>query len=315
MKTSDIKTSPARSSASGSSGSVSETSISTTGSVSRGDPLNVASGSAVCSAGGLLLGSHEVHDGFSPIHPFHLSYEVSQLSLAPAAMAADLHNSVQALPDLDYEPFASCGMYSSTCSSPMSDLPYPQNITPQIFPYGSKSQSTSSASFTERTWGDFDTASPVTGHFGGAFDDEGAVLPPVGTPAPSLPFPWQLPDFFIEPSLPISISCIDGDESLARWRSLVTKGDALFQIDKEQTQHYLGCYRECFDPLFPIIHFPTAKAGLSQRRLLAAAMIVIGAQFSPRENAKPFSASLHEKCLEVLAKVRICSVLHLSHNL
>lgn len=293
---------------------MSETSVSTTDSVSRENPLTFASGSTVCSSGGLLLGSPEIQDGFSPTHPLQLSYEVSQLSLAPVALAADLHDSIQAMPDLDYERFGSCGMYSSTCSSPLSDLPYPQNITPQIFPYGAKSQSISSTSSTERTWGDFDIASPANGHFGGAFNDEGSFLQPVGTPAPSLPFPRQPPDFFIEPSLPISVSCIDGDEYLAPWRSLVGKEDALFRINKEQTQHYLDCYRQCFDPLFPMVHFPTAKAGLSQRRLLAAAMIVIGAQFSPRENAKTFSASLHQKCLEVLAKVRILSVLHLSYN-
>ena len=249
-------------------------------------------------------------DGYAAIHPRPLNHGVSQLSLA-SVMPPDLHDFIHAMPDLDYGPFPSGGMYSSSCSSPMSDLPYPQNFTPQLFPYGAKPQSTSSVSSTEPTWGgDLLTGLPADAHLGGDFDEGGSLLAPVGIPAPPLPLPRQLPDFFIEPSVPVSVFCVDGDEYLTLWSSLVGEGDTLFQIEMEQIQHYLDCYRKFFDPLFPIIHYPTAKAGLCRRRLVGAAMVAIGAQFSPRKNAKTFSASLHEKCLEVLAKVRISTPFH-----
>lgn len=318
MKSSDIKTSPTRPSASESFSPVSERSTSTRDPFPREESLTTVSRSTMAPSGGHLLGSPEIQDGFAPIHPLQLSLEVSHLSLAPV-LAPDLCDSIPALENGSFPP---CGMYSSSSSSPMSDRPYPQNFPAQLFPYGAKSQSISSASSTEPTWGDLDTRLPA-GHFRSAFGEEGPFLPPVGILAPSLPFPRQLPDFFIEPSLPISVSCVDGDEYLALWRAHVGENDtlsqvdeenALFQIDVEQTQHYLECYRKCFDPLFPIVHFPTAKTGLSQGRLVAAAMVAIGAQFSPRENAKPFSASLHERCVKILAKVRISSLLHLSCN-
>ena len=313
VKPGDIKIPPARPPASESFSSVSERSTSTSGPIPREESLPMTSGPAVPTSGGLFLGPAAIQDGFDAIHPLQLSHGVSQMSLAPV-MPPDLRDSIQAMPDLDYGRFPSCGMYSSSCSSPMSDLPYPQNTTPQLFPYGAKSLSISSTSSMEHTWDDLDTGLPANGHFRGAFDDEGSFLPPVGTPAPSLPLSRQSPDFLIEPSLPVSVSCIDGDEHPTLWRPLVDEEDALFQIDMEQIQHYLECYRKYFDPFFPIIHYPTTKAVLCQRRLVAAAMIAIGAQFSSRENAKPFSASLHDKCINALAKVRIFSPLRLTYS-
>lgn len=308
MKPGDIKSPPARASARESFSAVSVGSTSTTGPISPEEPLKIAPGFAVPPACGLLLGSPATQDGFSAIQPHQLSHQVSQLSLTPVLLP-DLRGSIQAMPGLDYGPFASGGMYSSSCSSPMSDLAYSQDMT-QFFPYGVKSQSISPASSTEHTRVDLEIGSPANGHFGGAFNEEGSLLPPVGTPAPSSPVSQQFPDITVEPSLSVSISSMDGDGYISLRRSLIGEEDALLQINREQIQHYLECYRKCFDPFFPIIHHPTAKAGLPQRRLVAAAMIAIGAQFSPRENAKTLSAALHEKCVEVLAKVRILSLFH-----
>lgn len=308
MKPGDIKSPPARASARESFSAVSVGSTSTTGPISPEEPLKIAPGFAVPPACGLLLGSPATQDGFSAIQPHQLSHQVSQLSLTPVLLP-DLRGSIQAMPGLDYGPFASGGMYSSSCSSPMSDLAYSQDMT-QFFPYGVKSQSISPASSTEHTRVDLEIGSPANGHFGGAFNEEGSLLPPVGTPAPSSPVSQQFPDITVEPSLSVSISSMDGDGYISLRRSLIGEEDALLQINREQIQHYLECYRKCFDPFFPIIHHPTAKAGLPQRCLVAAAMIAIGAQFSPRENAKTLSAALHEKCVEVLAKVRILSLFH-----
>ena len=310
IKAADIKSPPVQPSASPSSHTNSEGPISTTAPVAPGESLTNIPENARSSSGDLVLGPPALHNSFAAIQSLQPTHGISQLSLAP-----DLVDSVPTMPELDYGVFRSCGsiVYSSSCSSPMSDLSYPQIAQSNYLPHGGKSHSTSSASSTERTWGDLDIGLPANDHSGGPFDEEGSFVPPVGTPTPSLPLSWQFLDVLVEPSLPVSLSGLDGDECFTLRRPLVGE-DGLFTMSEEQMQHYLGCYRKHFDPLFPIIHHPTVESGLCQRRLVAAAMVAIGAQFSPRENAKTVSASLHEKCFWMLASVRLLHLLWLRYG-
>ena len=310
IKPADIKSPPVQPSGRRSSHTNSEGAISTTAPVASGETLTNIPENAMSSSGDLDLGPPAMHNSFAAIQSLQPTPGISQLSLAP-----DLVDSVPTMPDLDYGVFRSCGpnVYTSSCSSPMSDLSYSQTAQSNYLPHEGKSHSTSSASSTERMWGDLDIGLPANDHFGGAFDEEGSFVPPVGTPTPSLPLSWQFLDVLVEPSLPVSRSGLDGDECFTLRRPLVGE-DGLFPMSEEQVQHCLGCYRKHFDPLFPIIHHPTVKSGLCQRRLVAAAMIAIGAQFSPRENAKIVSASLHEKCLWMLASVRLLHLLWLRYG-
>ncbi|KAL8775099.1 MAG: hypothetical protein Q9209_000578 [Squamulea sp. 1 TL-2023] len=77
----------------------------------------------------------------------------------------------------------------------------------------------------------------------------------------------------------------------------------LLKAHNPQTQHYLDCYWLHFAPLFPIIHPPTFMSTIPQP-LLAASMVVIGAQYSPRPDAKQYSASLQAGCAKLMLDIR-----------
>ncbi|KAL9000516.1 MAG: hypothetical protein Q9169_000809 [Polycauliona sp. 2 TL-2023] len=76
----------------------------------------------------------------------------------------------------------------------------------------------------------------------------------------------------------------------------------LLKAHNPQTQHYLECYWLHFAALFPIIHRPSFMSAIPQP-LLAASMVVIGAQYSPRPDAKQYSASLHADCTRMMSVV------------
>ena len=73
-------------------------------------------------------------------------------------------------------------------------------------------------------------------------------------------------------------------------------------IHDPRTKHYLDCYWQYFHPLFPIVQLQSFTTTIPDP-LLAASMVVVGAQFSPRPDAKPYSASLHVKCSEMISDV------------
>ncbi|KAL8673609.1 MAG: hypothetical protein Q9168_001964 [Polycauliona sp. 1 TL-2023] len=76
----------------------------------------------------------------------------------------------------------------------------------------------------------------------------------------------------------------------------------LLKAHNPQTQHYLDCYWIHFAPLFPIIHRQSFMSVIPQP-LLAASMMVIGAQYSPRPDAKQYSSSLHAGCTRMMSDV------------
>ena len=78
---------------------------------------------------------------------------------------------------------------------------------------------------------------------------------------------------------------------------------SLLKAHNPQTQHYLDCYWLHFAPLFPIVHRPSFMSAIPQP-LLAASMVVIGAQYSPRPDARQYSTSLHAGCTSMMSDVR-----------
>lgn len=71
--------------------------------------------------------------------------------------------------------------------------------------------------------------------------------------------------------------------------------------------HYLECYWRYFHPLFPIVHLATFLS-TTPKPLLADSMVVIGAQSSPRPDAKQYSASLYTACLRMMSDVSVAGV-------
>lgn len=74
------------------------------------------------------------------------------------------------------------------------------------------------------------------------------------------------------------------------------------RVHDPRTKHYLDCYWQHFHPLFPIVHVPSFLSTVPDP-LLAASMVVVGAQFSPRPDAKQYSATLYATCLTMMSDV------------
>lgn len=78
----------------------------------------------------------------------------------------------------------------------------------------------------------------------------------------------------------------------------------LLKVHDPRTRHYLDCYWQYFHPPCPIVRRASFVSTIPQP-LLAASMVVVGAQFSPRPDAKPYSTSLYERCLKLLLDVSL----------
>ena len=63
----------------------------------------------------------------------------------------------------------------------------------------------------------------------------------------------------------------------------------LVDLDGESLRHYDNCFWDYVDPLFPIIHRPTYMAATCG--FLSATVFALGAQFSPRPQARAHSLS------------------------
>ncbi|KAI4263715.1 MAG: hypothetical protein L6R42_001155 [Xanthoria sp. 1 TBL-2021] len=199
-------------------------------------------------------------------------------------------------------------MYSSdTCSSPMSDYPNPQmsylHRPPSTFSDSSFHQQPmasplpSGPSYPSTTWGTFDPTTTYDGSYGST----------VGIRGLEYRLLWPEIDFEIGPSLQLPVANVGSQWQPIRHESASPATVALGQTPflkahNPQTQHYLECYWLHFAPLFPIIHRPSFMSAIPQP-LLAASMVVIGAQYSPRPDAKQYSASLHAGCTKLMSDV------------
>lgn len=136
-----------------------------------------------------------------------------------------------------------------------------------------------------------------------------SILQPVGEPSlRATPLDRSGTNTLPEPSVPIPLSNLDGDEWFALRRELtsapgVVSGDDGMEImDTLKWQDCFECYWQHFHPIFPIVHRPSFFA-TKPSPLLAGAIVAIGSQYDSRPNAKEYSLALLEACLKLLSKV------------
>ncbi|KAL8934958.1 MAG: hypothetical protein Q9216_005651 [Gyalolechia sp. 2 TL-2023] len=207
-------------------------------------------------------------------------------------------------------------IYSSdSCSSPMSDYPNAQMSYHSLQSHEGiqRPPSTfSDSSFPQRTIASPLSAGPTFPHPWGTPDPaptyEGAYGPTVGIRNLNrLPANLKT-DSILDPSLQLPFANV-GKQQWLPLRSQSTSPasmamgqGSLLKIQDLRTRHYLECYWRYFHPLFPIVRFTSFMSKVPEP-LLAASMVVIGAQYSPRPDARQYSASLHAKCLKMLSDV------------
>lgn len=212
-------------------------------------------------------------------------------------------------------------IYSSdSCSSPMSDYPNVQipyhaiqshegiQRPPSTFSDSSYHQRTIASplsagpSFTT-AWGTPDPAPTY----------DGAYVPTVGIRNLDRLQAVSKTNSIPDPSLQLPFSNVGSQQWLpirnqsASPASMAMGQSSLLKIQNPRTRHYLECYWQFFHPLFPIVRYASFMSSVPQP-LLAASMVVVGAQYSPRPDAKQYSAFLHAKCLKLLPDVRIALV-------
>ncbi|KAL8935027.1 MAG: hypothetical protein Q9211_004920 [Gyalolechia sp. 1 TL-2023] len=205
-------------------------------------------------------------------------------------------------------------MYSSdSCSSPMSDYPNaqmsyhalqshegiqrpPSNLSDSSYHQQTITSPLSAGSAFPHIWGTPDPAPTY----------DGAYVPTVGIRnLDRLPVDLKAKSI-LGPSMQLPFTNVGSQQSLpVRDQSTSPAGMAmgrggLLKIQDPRTRHYLECYWQYFHPLFPIVQIQSFMSTVPQP-LLAASMVVVGAQYSPRPDAKQYSASLHEKCLKMLS--------------
>ncbi|KAL8668083.1 MAG: hypothetical protein Q9202_000061 [Teloschistes flavicans] len=190
-------------------------------------------------------------------------------------------------------------MYSSdSCSSPMSEYPNPQ------IPF----QSFGSHEAIQRPASTFSDASYHQGSITSPHSTGPSFSPAWSTFQESMPTyaPSYVPT--VGPSQHLSPNNLAGQQRHAiRNESTYPTGLAIGQashlrVHDARTQHYLDCYWQHFHSLFPIVHIPSFMSAVPDP-LLAASMVVVGAQFSPRPDAKQYSATLYATCLAMMSDV------------
>lgn len=209
--------------------------------------------------------------------------------------------------------------YSSpdTCGSPASDAagyvmpPHPSSAPTSVmepFTYSDLSASPLQLPAATREWDGLDIVSSAPNIMPLALDGN-QMIHPVGEPSSHLGVSCiesQLTSF-LEPTLPIPLSNLDGDEWYALRRELTSApgvlsgDDGMEIIDTVKWQDCFECYWQNFHPLFPIVHRPTFFT-TKPSPLLSGAMVAIGSQFDTRPNAKEYSLALLEACIKLLAK-------------
>ncbi|KAL8918123.1 MAG: hypothetical protein Q9172_005550 [Xanthocarpia lactea] len=173
----------------------------------------------------------------------------------------------------------------ATCSSPMSDYPNaqmsylqrpPSTFSDSSFHQQPMASPLSAGPSYSSTWGTFEPTPAYDGSY-------------ASTVGPYLQLPFANMGSQLHPIRNESASPATVDLG---WSNLL-------KAHSPQTQHYVDCYWLHFAPLFPIVH-PTSFMSTIPQPLLAS-MVVIGAQYSPRPDAKQYSASLHAGCARLMS--------------
>lgn len=208
-------------------------------------------------------------------------------------------------------------MYSSdSCYSPMSDYPGSQ-IANQSFPQEGIIPRPPST-FSDTSYQPHPTASPLSaGPYSAPWASldatstyEPAYLATVGIQHLEHPSQHSNADLKKESNLRVPVSDLHRQHRHAlRDQRATAAGVAmgqggLLKIHDPKTKHYIDCYWEGFYPVWPIIHIPSFMSSVPDA-LMAASMVMIGAQFSPRPDAKHDSAVLYAKCLDFASFVGV----------
>ncbi|PCH01301.1 Zinc finger, C2H2 [Penicillium occitanis (nom. inval.)] len=277
-------------------------------------PIDVTSASYPASQVSTPLSSASPVIG-SAIHPdlagdYSLPWNGMEIPLQPRPTVFGSH--VRDSPD--DMPF-----YSSpdTCGSPASDVagyvlpPHPSSAPTSVmepFAYSDLSASPLQLPAATREWDGLDIVSSAPNIMPLALDGN-QMIHPVGEPSSHLGVNCieSRLTLFLEPTLPIPLSNLDGDEWYALRRELTSApgvlsgDDGMEIIDTVKWQDCFECYWHNFHPLFPIVHRPTFFT-TKPSPLLSGAMVAIGSQFDTRPNAKEYSLALLEACIKLLAK-------------
>ncbi|EEA24018.1 C2H2 finger domain protein, putative [Talaromyces marneffei ATCC 18224] len=257
-------------------------------------PIDVSSASYPTSQVSTPLSSASPVIG-SAIHPdlagdYSLPWNGMEVPLQPRATVFGSH--IRDSPD-------DLPFYSSpdTCGSPASDAagyvlpPHPSSAPTSVmdpFAYSDMSASPLQLPASTREWDGLDITSSAPNMMPLALDGNQMIHP-------------------VEPSVPIPLSNLDGDEWYALRRELTSApgvlsgDDGMEIIDTVKWQDCFGCYWQHFHPLFPIVHRPTFFT-TKPSPLMSGAMVAIGSQFDTRPNAKEYSLALLEACIKLLAK-------------
>ena len=273
-----------------------------------GQPQPVPSQPASHGSGAMSIGSIIEH---SPMR--------NELSYHPPNMAGPAQLGIGPMPlglrpDWVYPQIRSgdSPVYSSdSCSSPMSEYPNPHLAYQSFASHESIQRPPSSFSDESIHQGQMmspHSAGPAYSPVWDTFDPvqtyDAAYVPTVGilgtlaglydvretdpVPDPAMQLPIQQHAIRSQSASP-AIMAMGAQPSLLR-------------VHDPRTKHFLKCYWQYFHPLCPIVHFPSFMSAVPQP-LLAESMIVLGAQFSPRPDAKQFAASLHAACVKLMDEV------------
>lgn len=156
-------------------------------------------------------------------------------------------------------------------------------------------------------WSNLEASAPTSQIMPISLEGE-SILQPVGEPSLRASKDGSGTNTLPEPSVPIPLSNLDGDEWFALRRELtaapgVVSGDDGMEImDTLKWQDCFECYWQYFHPSFPIVHRPSFFE-TKPSPLLAGAIVAIGSQYDSRLNAKEYSLALLEACLKLLSKV------------
>ncbi|KAL9044722.1 MAG: hypothetical protein Q9214_002157 [Letrouitia sp. 1 TL-2023] len=245
---------------------------------------------------------HPPRNDFSP--SAHNMNDLSHMTIGPHPHSYH--------PDYMYARLGSADspMYSSdSCYSPMSDYPGSQ-IANQSFPQEGIIPRPAST-FSDTSFQPHPTASPLSaGSYPAPWASldatstyESAYLTTVGIQHLEHPFQHSNADLKKESNLRVPVSDLHRQHRHAlRDQCTTAAGVAmgqggLLKIHDPKTKHYIDCYWEGFYPVWPIIHIPSFMSSIPDS-LMAASMVMIGAQLSPRPDAKHDSAVLYAKCLD-----------------
>ena len=210
-------------------------------------------------------------------------------------------------------------MYSSdSCYSPMSDYPGPQ-IASQSFGHHEGMIPRPPSTFSEPSLQPNPIASPLS--VGPSFPPmwssidatsglDASYHPTVGIQRLDHPSNCANTKNKTESNVHLPLSNIHSKcqhslrhESITPPSGLVQQS-GLLKIRDPKTRHYIDCYWQCFYPICPIVHKASFLTTIPDS-FLAASMVMIGAQFSPRPDAKQDSAVLYSRCLNFVLPVSI----------